>query len=309
MGIADFRIFPDSYIEIEDDYKKSKYIFEQAGHLSFEEMVRFYWSITPEAPPDLADRFMRRVFVQKKKWENTLAGFESRFGFHGDTSDKKVLEIGCGTGGFLIPAANRYDTVVGIDIAFRWLVMAKKRLQEEETDVPLLCACAEYLPFQAGQFDLIMAEAVIEHVRNQKDTLKECQRVSKDRGRIYVITANRLSLSPEPHVRVWGVGFLPRKWMNTYVSIIKRIPYKNIRLLSFFEFRRLIRKSGFDSYKFLLSPISDEETQGYSPMEKKQVAIYNLIIQIPLIRMLLYLGGPSFHLVCQPKPQNLARRI
>ena len=56
----------------------------------------------------------------------------------GTFSGKRVLEIGCGTGGFLIAARQKYEHVVGMGVAFRWLIIAKKRLSELGLHVPLI---------------------------------------------------------------------------------------------------------------------------------------------------------------------------
>ena len=58
------------------------------------------------------------------------------------------LDLGCGSGSFLTIAANAGIEIVGIDVAERWLVVAKKRLVEEElVGISLACGNAEALPF------------------------------------------------------------------------------------------------------------------------------------------------------------------
>lgn len=296
LGIPDFRVFPDSYIDCEDDYEKAAYLFEQSRSLDFTETVRLYWKITPTVSEDRAERFIRHSFALVDKGIADLKMIEkvsdSRLG------SQSVLEIGCGTGGFLVAASRRFRQVVGYDIAFRWLIVARKRLEEAGLQIPLVCGCAEYMPFREDGFDLIVAEDVIEHVKDQEATLNECRRVVNDNGLVFLATPNRFSLTPEPHVRVWGVGFLPRRWMDPYVRIVKGIRYQHLRVVSFPELKRLLRKTSFQDHQIVLPSIPEEEIRNFSAFEKVQVAVYELVRKTPVLRLTLYLFGPFFHILC-----------
>lgn len=297
LGIPDFRVFPDPYIDFEDDHNKARYLAEQYHKLDFMGLVHLYWKITPEVSEDRAERFIRRTAALVDKGTECLRLIESLTepkNLRGFTS---VLEIGCGTGGFLVAAKRSYDNVVGADIAFRWLVVARKRLEELKMNVPLVCCCAEHLPFSDAKFDIILAEDVLEHVKSQEDTLVECRRVMTKQGMVFLATPNRFSLTPEPHVRVWGVGFLPRKWMKSYVKLMRGISYENIKVLSFMELKRLLNKCQFTNHRILLPSISYEESQYFSTVQRMQLAIYNIVKQVPVLRLILYIVGPFFNVV------------
>jgi SAM-dependent methyltransferase len=51
------------------------------------------------------------------------------------------------------------------------------------------------LPFAAGTFDLVLSHAVIEHVADAPLYLRECRRVLKEDGRIFLSTAPYLSFA------------------------------------------------------------------------------------------------------------------
>jgi glycosyltransferase involved in cell wall biosynthesis len=55
-------------------------------------------------------------------------------------------------------------------------------------------------------------------------------------------TPNRWSLTPEPHVNVFGVGFLPKTWRSRYVWLVQKTGYANVSLLNWFEIRRAVEK-------------------------------------------------------------------
>ena len=48
----------------------------------------------------------------------------------GGSEKGTALDLGCGTAPLSIAATKRYKVVAGVDIAFRWLVVAKKRVAE-----------------------------------------------------------------------------------------------------------------------------------------------------------------------------------
>jgi len=296
LGIPDFRVFPDPYIDIEDDWKKADYLRQHYESLDFIGLVRLYWKITPEVSEDRAERFIRRSIALTEKGVQSLKVIKGAI--PRKRSDVKgVLEIGCGTGGFLVAAKREYDDVIGADIAFRWLIVAQKRLQELSVNVPLVCCCAEFMPFPNGRFQIILAEDVIEHVKDQAATLQECHRVLTRDGAMFLATPNRYSLTPEPHVRVWGVGLLPRRWMNAYVRLVKGIAYEDIKVLSFRELKRLLRACQFGNHRIMLPTISDEESKYFSRLQKAQLHIYNFIKRIPVIRTVFYVVGPFFTVV------------
>ena len=108
-------------------------------------------------------------------------------------------------------AAERAQKPVGIDIAFRWLIIARKRLEEAKLSAQLICCCAEFLPFRAETFSLVVAENLLEHTAQPQLCIEEAHRVLKPNGVFFASTWNRLALAPEPHVRLWGVGWLPRE--------------------------------------------------------------------------------------------------
>src|SRR5438128_2224636 len=53
-GIPDFRLAPDPYIDIEQDRAKGEALFDAGKDRTFEQLLRHYYAITREDPPDLA---------------------------------------------------------------------------------------------------------------------------------------------------------------------------------------------------------------------------------------------------------------
>ena len=301
MGIPDLRLYEDPLIPLQDDYRKGEKLEAQAEKLSFAELVRFYWSLPtyPPTPPDLKERFIRHVLTDEERIE----GYKDKIG-----RGAAFLEVGCGTAALVKVAQARFDFTVGCDVAFRWLVVARKRLQEAGLPVNLVCCCADYLPFPEGYFDSVANVSLLEHVAEAAAVINECGRVTKEGGRVFVWTTNRFSLAPEPHVRVWGVGFLPRRWMPAYVKWRRGLSYEKKHLLSCFEVRRFFRKAGLHSTSFSLPAITAADWENLGGLERRGARLFSWAAKIPLFRSLLLLVSPVIQVVAGRGGEPVAGR-
>jgi SAM-dependent methyltransferase len=302
LGIPDFRVFPDPYIGIVEDHRKGARIAKRALETDFRGLVDYYWSITPEEPSDMARRFTAQALAGAQRGRHLLEGQESvkaqlvRPG-------TRVLDIGARTGGLLRAAAERCGEVVGIDIAFRWLIIARKRLDEAGLPAQLVCCCAEFLPFRESAFDLVLAENVLEHTAQQQQCIEEAHRVLKPNGIFFATTWNRLAVAPEPHVRLWGVGWMPPGLAKRYVKLRKGVSYDHVWLLSVFQLARMVRRTAFRRCVIVLPTFSPAELANVSAPQRLAVALYHRIKDWPLFRGLLRIFGPVLHLVCVREPR------
>jgi len=247
-GIPDFRILPDRYLSIEEDRAKGARLEEgAAAGRDFAGMLDLYWSMTPEVSPDLARKFRTHQLAEERIAAATL---EELGPWNGP-----LLDVGCATLG-LVAAAGRRAAAVGVDVAFRWLVVGKVRLREAGVAALLVCANAEYLPFPEDAFGAVTANDLMEHVVDPAPVLQECRRVLRADGRGYFSTNNRYSILPEPHVGVWGVGWLPRPLQARYVEGMWGRPYRNICLRSGGEVERYARAAGFRDCRLSAAPLS-----------------------------------------------------
>jgi SAM-dependent methyltransferase/uncharacterized protein YbaR (Trm112 family) len=320
-GIPDFRLRPDRFISLADDRNKGLRALQiaRANGGSFEAALDAYWSITPELEPALAARHRVHQLMELDIGEQTLAEMErlvaaamptgtpgtalSRapggIGQRPAVSPQKaaLLDLGCGTAGLLAAAGRRFPKAAGVDVAFRWLLVGRLRLREAGLDTPLVCANAEYLPFAAGQFGRITANDLLEHVVDPSAVLAECRRVVAPAGCCYVSTNNRYSLAPEPHVQVWGVGFLARGLQSSYVQSARGHFYQNVRLLSGPELRRRAAGAGLRCPGIEPAPLFARHLGGNLD---RLVAAYNRLRLLPPLRTLLGLFGPRLQTLCLP---------
>lgn len=297
LGIPDFRVFPDPYISMVEDRRKAQRIFEREAMADFSTLVEYYWSITPDTPPEMARRFSSQAIAAVERGRH-LFNAHSAVQIKLQEPNARVLDLGTRTGGLLIAAAEHDRTAIGIDIALRWLIIARKRLEDAGLPAQLVCCCAEFLPFRNQTFDLVVAENLLEHAAEQRQCIEEAHRVLKRGGVFFTTTWNRLALAPEPHMRLWGIGWLPRKLAMRYVKLRKGMSYDHVRLLSLFELRRLIRCTLFRRCAILLPTFSAAELANVSSAQRQAIGIYHRIKDWSLFRGLLRIFGPVLHLVC-----------
>src|SRR5882757_344928 len=69
----------------------------------------------------------------------------------------QVLDVACGTGNLAVIAARHGGSVWGIDIACNLIHQARIRAAEERLRINYMEADAEALPFDDGQFDLVVS--------------------------------------------------------------------------------------------------------------------------------------------------------
>ena len=101
-------------------------------------------------------------------------------------NQQKVLDIGCGDGGYCDLFSEDAKSVVGIDIKPHpnWF-----KIEKDNVYFVLADACS--LPFPDHNFDIIFEKDVLHHVTNHKRLLDEIKRVAKRNGQVIIIEANR----------------------------------------------------------------------------------------------------------------------
>jgi 2-polyprenyl-3-methyl-5-hydroxy-6-metoxy-1,4-benzoquinol methylase len=94
----------------------------------------------------------------------------------------------------------------------------------------------EGLPFDDGQFDVVISNQVLEHVWDQKRHIREIARVLKADGVAYLSTPNRFCLM-EPHHRLPLLAWFGDRVARTYLKCASGKDW-DVKLLSY---RKLLR--------------------------------------------------------------------
>jgi 2-polyprenyl-3-methyl-5-hydroxy-6-metoxy-1,4-benzoquinol methylase len=215
-----------------------------------------------------------------------------------------VLDAGCGFGGLLSAAADEGVPIAGVDASLVNLVVARRVLEDRGHRAVLAAALVERLPLADASVAGLVALDVVEHVADPPAFLREIARATRPGGTVALSTPNRFSLGAEPHVSVWGVGWLPRRWQARYVRWRTGITYAYVRLLSAREIGRMLRAAGL-SGEVQVPPVPSEEMAAFTPRRRRLAALYNRLAGLRPLRAALSLVGPFFQVVarrCDPRP-------
>ena len=290
LGIPDLRICSDPYVTFEQDHEKGREVAEQASRLGFAELLEFYWERVskPPTPLDLRRRFIRHVLEDEERVAHLPIAHER---------GRALLDVGCGASAMPVVAARGFHTVFATDVAFRWLVLQRKRLAEAGVTPHVVCCCADHLPFHEETFDQVTAIAVLEHVRDARAVVAECARVLAPGGSFFASTTNRFSLAAEPHVGIWGLGFLPRRWTAPVAAWLRGRPYGPHHLLSLFELRRLLAGVGLSRMEFSLPVIRDADLLERGRLERAGARAFRAVSGWAPLRPLLRAVSPVVQVV------------
>lgn len=114
-----------------------------------------------------------------------------------DVDGRRVLEIGCGRGGFSLWLLAQQPTatiLVAADFSSTALTKARDFVaaQREGTPARWVMENIEHLPHPTGSFDTVISCETIEHVPHPRQAIAELARVLRPGGRLFLTTPNYL---------------------------------------------------------------------------------------------------------------------
>ena len=106
---------------------------------------------------------------------------------------KTFIDIGCGQGVICNLAAQRNARVIGIDMSFSSLQVAKRGSQEMgvQQKISYIQADAENLPFKNSMFDIVLSIGVLHHTPSIQNGIHEITRIIKSNGEITIMLYRR----------------------------------------------------------------------------------------------------------------------
>ena len=115
----------------------------------------------------------------------------------GDVRGLKILDLGCGEGGYSRALAARGASVVGVDGSPRLIAEARRRAAEARVDVECLCSNANSLqPLRSKSFDVVLAAMVLMDVKDYVGTIEETWRLLRPRGQLLVTISHPCFSAP-----------------------------------------------------------------------------------------------------------------
>jgi ubiquinone/menaquinone biosynthesis C-methylase UbiE len=98
--------------------------------------------------------------------------------------DERVIDVGCGAGAALRPAAERAREAVGIDLSAKMAERARAAAPGAE----VLVGDGGTLPFGAGRFEVVLSAFTVFFFAEPGDALREWRRVLTPDGRLALMT-------------------------------------------------------------------------------------------------------------------------
>jgi SAM-dependent methyltransferase len=289
LGIPDFRIAPWKFFDVEADRATAAGLAAAEAGTDWEGLLREYYRLQPEAGDDLHDIHMAHLAGEADQARVAVGHIAEGRRL---SPEAAVLDAGCGVGRYSAAVAEAGLRPVGVDLSLAYLVLTRKRLGGRGL---VVAAEAERLPFRDAAFAGVISADVIEHVADQAGTLREMGRVLAPGGVLFLSTPNRFSLTPEPHVGLWGVGWMPHAWAVRYVWRRRRIPYADIRLLSGAGLRRMFRAVFPGRAELMVPPLSPKAMEHFPPLKRRLAGVYQTVRTWPVVRTVLGAVGPFFH--------------
>ena len=284
-GLRDLRLESDRYLPLEADRAKAEQLRAIEPGTDFMGLSEAYYALTDDVA------FRKQMFLRHiQTAEARGAALAERLPRSG-----RVLELGCGTGGLLAAAARAGMAIEGVDIAARWLIVARRRLKDHGLSVPLAAASAEQLPWADATFDTVVADSLLEHLDDPARALREWARVLRPGGSLIVWSPNRFTLATDPHIGLWGLGWLPRRWVPAYARLRGR-DFWPPRTLSARAARRLATRSGLGSVAVEPPAIPELWARACSPTRRLSIRAYEMVRRLPVPRAVLRAVGPLWEL-------------
>ncbi len=297
-GIPDFRLSSDRYLTIAEERAKATRLHVYAQTHSFAETVAEYYRITDDVPPPMATRFADYVLAGEARGRSMLDSFPPA-----DGNRPAVLDVGCGAGGVVVAAARAGQSVSGIDIALRWLVIAQKHLSEEGLSAELVCADIANPPLPDAAFERIVAADLFEHLPDTGAGARAISSLLAPGGCLHVTGANRFTLAPYPPAGLWGVGFLPAAIRRRYVVWrrgLDTLRFQNMQSPA--GLGRALTKAGFECTRIAPMTVSVDRVRASEGAKRIALTLYRLLCSNALTRKALLHIGPVFEITARRTP-------
>lgn len=157
----------------------------------------------------------------------------------------KLLDIGAGTGEFLVVAKNDGWQTVGIEPSAKAKEIAIKKGVNFAQDLASL---------ESNSFDIITMWHVLEHVPNLEEYISELKRLIKPSGTIIIAVPNFKSYDAKYYGEFWAAFDVPRHlWHFSKTAIQKLFANENLKLVDILPMK-------FDS--FYVSLLSEKYKNG-----------------------------------------------
>ncbi|CAH0558048.1 unnamed protein product [Brassicogethes aeneus] len=125
-----------------------------------------------------------------------------------------VLDVGCGGGILSEPLSklSRKIKLTGLDANAHFIKLAQEHAHQEGLDIAYVTSTIEdHASRHAGQYDVIVASEVIEHVTKKEEFLDACLKCLKPNGSIFMTTISQSKLANFVAIFMYeNLGLIPK---------------------------------------------------------------------------------------------------
>ncbi|GIT35968.1 MAG: ubiquinone biosynthesis O-methyltransferase [Candidatus Pelagibacterales bacterium] len=152
----------------------------------FSKLARDWWNPKGKFKPLHLFNLARIAFIKDK----LISHFKLDTNNEKPLKELKILDIGCG-GGLLCEPLNRLGaTMTGIDASKNSIEIAKLHSKEMNLVIKYIHCSPENLNLK-NEFDVILNMEVVEHVSNVSLFIRNCSKLIKKNGIMFVATINK----------------------------------------------------------------------------------------------------------------------
>lgn len=151
-------------------------------------------------------RFSKKFEYKLVPWNKSYIQRIKNHMLKKDFKGKTLLDIGAGDGYVTIEMAKMGLKVIALDLSQVALDnISRYKLQFNLPNITLIHGSAEKIPIKNSSVDYIVANAILEHIPNEAETISEWKRVLKLAGRMMVVV-------PLSYKYLW-----PFLWLVNYI--------------------------------------------------------------------------------------------
>lgn len=164
-----------------------------------------------------------------------------------------VLDVGSSAGGLSVALALKGIKVDGIEPSAAGVEVSKMRAQRKAVEnTSFYVGVGEKLPFADEVYDFAVSLAVLEHVQDVPQVLKEVVRVLKPGGFFYAEVPNNL-FPFEAHYKMAWLPMMPKSLAKIYVKARGAYPefIDTVNYMNRFRISNYFRDAGFVNVKDL----------------------------------------------------------
>ena len=291
-GIPDLRVARPSWVNVDADREAALRLDRDTRSLSLEAVVRRVFARQPHRSDAEVDYRVRQVLASPGRLRRQVHGW-----LRSVALTPGYVDVGCGPGSLLAASADDGISGMGIDASLEWLVVARRMIEAHGGRATLCAALCEALPIPDGATPAVASLDVIEHCGDQRRHLREIDRIAAPAAAFALATPNRFSVTAEPHVGVWGVGWLPASLQRRFVRLRSGKPYDFVRLLSVPGLKRMMKRETHFDGRFIVPRIAEEEIELFAARRAKLARAYNRVAESRMLRWPLFAIGPFFRFV------------